>query len=445
MRIAFFVGSFPEISETFILQQIIGLLDLGHEVDIYSEGRPKDNVPIHQDVIKYNLLNNITYLVDNMPEVSAWEMPVWPVSGETWLPGNEKPTSNQSRIEDAAPYLINCLANNPKLAFEVLDSDEYGMEANSLSALYRLSILSGQLKKYDVIHAHFGPVGNTFRFVKQLWNAPLIVTFHGYDFSSYPKLHHHGVYNKLFAEVDIVTVNSRFAAGCISKLGCLADKIFQLNVGLNIKDFSFHKRGLGNNETVRILTVGRLVEKKGFDTSIRSMAKVVEKYPLVQYHIIGEGIMRPIIFQLIKELKLENNVTLLGSRDASYVQQLMSKAHLFILASQTSLNGDQEGTPVSLMEASASGLPVISSLHSGIPEIIKDSFSGFLVPEGDVDALAERIIYLIDHPDIWPEMGLHGRIHIEQHYDINMLNNHLVDIYKIAIDKFQSSNNSLIN
>src|SRR5690349_20779021 len=119
MRIAVFPGAFPALSETFIVRQITGLIDLGHRIDIYAERRA------------------------------------------------------------------------PKLTREVLDPAEYAYQAESLSALYRLSGLSayGMKGRYSVLHMHFGPVANSFRFAKELWRAPLVVSFHGYDFSSWPRKH----------------------------------------------------------------------------------------------------------------------------------------------------------------------------------------------------------------------------------------------------------------
>jgi colanic acid/amylovoran biosynthesis glycosyltransferase len=220
MRIAFFLSCFPSISETFILFQITGLIDLNHEVDIYSESRPDPGSPIHPEVRLYNLLERTQYLSDYIPEASGyWEMPVWPVSGETWIPGKEMPIQNKDRILEAAPHLIRCLKKNPQLTFEVLDQEQYGIEAKSLSALYRMSFLSSIKKKYDVIHVHFGPVANMFKFVKALWDTPMIATFHGYDFSSIPNQQGLHIYKNLFSNLNAVTVNSRYAAECIKRLG----------------------------------------------------------------------------------------------------------------------------------------------------------------------------------------------------------------------------------
>ena len=105
------------------------------------------------------------------------------------------------------------------------------------------------------------------------------------------------------------------------------------------------------------------------------------------------------------------------------------------LPSITASNGDQEGIPVVLMEAQATGLPIISTYHTGIPEVVIDGKSGFLVHEKDVDALAEKLEYLIKHPEIWPEMGRYGRKHVEEKYDIKKLNQQLVKIYQNLIEE----------
>jgi colanic acid/amylovoran biosynthesis glycosyltransferase len=101
-----------------------------------------------------------------------------------------------------------------------------------------------------------------------------------------------------------------------------------------------------------------------------------------------------------------------------------------VAPSITAENGDQEGIPNVLKEAMALGLPVISTLHGGIPELVEDGVSGFLVKERDVDSLAERLAYLVDHPETWSKMGSEGRACIEKDYDMNKLNDHLVDLYE---------------
>lgn len=443
MRIAFLLGIFPAVSETFILRQITGLMDLGHAVDIYSEHRPGKDVPVHAEVLRYGLLDHTIYMNEHIPEASGdWEMPVWPVSGETWLPGSESPISNQKRVEAAVPHFIACLQKSAHLAFEVLDPDEYGEAARSLSALYRLSVLCSQEKKYDIVHAHFGPVAKNFRFARKLWSVPFIVTFHGYDFSTYPLQHGPDVYQSLFDTVDAVTVNSSYTRERVRELGCASNKIHNVNVGLNIDDFSFRARTFNQHEPVRILTVGRLVEKKGMEYSIRAIASVQARYPSIRYDIIGDGPLRTHLQALIRELGMEDHIFLHGPKGCREVLHLMDQAHLFLLASITAASGDQEGTPVSLMEAQACGLPVLSTLHSGIPETVLDGKSGFLVQERDVAALENRLLHLIEHAQDWPIMGRNGRMHVEAYHDIHKLNRQLVSLYEKVIEESLVKNHS---
>src|SRR5947199_372215 len=186
LRIAIFVGAFPVVSETFILRQIVGLLALGHHVDIYADTRSSDNSPRQREVEEYKLLERTTFM-DMPPECAPWELSVWPLSGETWVPGGTKPIPNTQRAIRAIPIFLRALTAQPRLAIGVLRPAEYGFQAQSLSALYRLNKLLEKPARYDVLHAHFGPTGNSFRFARQLWHAPLVVSFHGYDFTTFPR------------------------------------------------------------------------------------------------------------------------------------------------------------------------------------------------------------------------------------------------------------------
>jgi len=425
------------VSETFIIRQISGLMDLGHEVDIYARRPPEAYGPIHPEVERYCLLARTTYIDTDIPEASGyWEMPVWPLFGQTWLPGAEKPVPNAFRVLRAIPDLFRCLRAAPRLTFSVLDPREYGFQARSLSMMYRLSRLCSRPRHYEVVHAHFGPTGNIFRFARELWHAPLVVAFHGYDYSSWPRLHGNAVYRKLFDAADMVTVNSEYAQRQLEALGCAPAKLQRLNYGVGPEDFPFRERTRRTGEPVRLLSVGRLVEKKGFEYSIRAVARAVERHADLRYDIIGDGPLKPKLEALIRQLALESRVTLNGARDQMHVRKMMARGDIFILASVTAGDGDREGTPVSLLEAQASGLPVLSTRHSGIPEIVVDGGSGFLVPERDSEALADRLAYLLEHPEIWPEMGRNGRAHIERHYHVQELNHLLASLYGEAIARF---------
>ncbi len=437
LRIAMFVGSFPVVSETFILRQITGLIDLGHEVDIYADTRVEAGAPVHPDVAKYDLLGRTTFM-DMPPETAPWELPVWPLTGRTWPPGSARAVRNSARLARALPKLTRCLVKAPRLTRQVLRRSEYGYQAASFSSLHRLFKLSRRSGGYDVLHAHFGPVGNSFRFARELWQAPLVVSFHGYDFSTVPRKQGADIYRRLFETADVFTVNSNYTRAQVERLGCPSAKIHKLPLGLDPVELRFHARVRQPGEPLRILTVGRLVEIKGHEYAIRAVAKMREKIPGVCYDIAGDGPLRRQLEALIGELKLETTVTLRGALDCASIQRLLEQAHLFVLAS-VSVEGDQEGQGLALQEAQAAGLPVIATRHGALPEGMLPGESGFLVPERDVEALAERLSYLAEHPAVWADLGRRGRSFVEAHYDVRKLSQQLNELYEVVIQNYGSA------
>jgi colanic acid/amylovoran biosynthesis glycosyltransferase len=157
----------------------------------------------------------------------------------------------------------------------------------------------------------------------------------------------------------------------------------------------------------------------------------------VRYDIVGDGPLRDKLAALIGELGLADAVTLHGARDSAFVVQLMAKAHLAVLAS-VSIEGDAEGQGLFLQEAQACGLPVVATHHGALPEGMAPGKSGFLLPERDPAALAERLAFLVVHPETWVPMGRCGRAFAESRYDIRKLNERLVALYRETISNFRS-------
>jgi len=433
LRIAIFLGSFPVVSETFILRQITGLIDLGHSVDIFANSRPDGSGPVQPEVGQYRLLERTTY-IEGPAEALDWEMPIFPITGRTWIPGSETSSLNIVRIAQALPKLALCLIKNFPLTLRALSSAEYGYQAESLSTLYRLAHLGSVRARYDVLHAHFGPVGNSFRFARELWGAPLCVSFHGYDFSTLPRQEGKGMYEKLFQTADAVTVNSQFTRQEVEKLGCPPGLIDLLRVGLDPGRFRFKERSRKPEEPFRVLTVGRLVPIKGHAYVIQAVGRLKEQGTGICLDIVGDGPEKDALSNLIRELKLEDAVVLHGSQTGPGIEQLLDRAHLFVLGS-VNIEGDQEGQGLALQEAQATGLPVIATNHGALPEGLAAGDSGFLVPEGDAGCLAERINYLVTHPEVWSSMGRKGREFVEKNFDIHKLNHKLSAIYEKLIER----------
>jgi colanic acid/amylovoran biosynthesis glycosyltransferase len=437
LRIAIFVSSFPVLTETFIMRQIIGLIDLGHEVDIFADTRAEGGTA-QPEINAHRLLERTTYM-EMPPETAPWEMPVWPITGRTWLPGSEKSIPNFVRVVRAFPKWLRCILKSQQLTRQVLARSEYGFRATSLSCLYRLAKLSELSRRYDVLHAHFGPVANSFRFARALWRAPLVVSFHGYDMCVTPRAEGRDVYRNLFRDSDTVTINSEYARGLLRELGCPPDQIKYLRYGVEMDAYTCRERPRAPGEPVHLLTVGRFVQKKGIEFGLRAVALARQRHPELHYDIVGDGPLRSSLQKLAAELGLTNHVTFHGFKDNHFNRQLMTQAHIFALPSVTADNGDQEGTPISLIEAQASGLPVLSTRYSGIPEIVLDGGSGFLVSERDAPALAEKLSLLIERPELCNQFGACGRKHVEAQFELRQANQDLVRVYEETRERFRGS------
>ena len=411
MKVAFIVHRFPCLSETFILNQITGLVDRGHEVDIYAK-YAENNQVIHADIQKYNLLERTFYydiIYQTMPANKFW------------------------RLIKGIGLMIANFHKGPGPLLKSLNIFKFGAEAASLTLLYKtVTFLDQGIDQYDIIHCHFGPNGTLGALLKDVGaiKGKVITTFHGFDLSNYIRNKKDNVYAHLFEVGDIfLPISDRWKNELIG-LGCKGQKIAVHRMGVDTSRFSFSPRQPESNGKVRLLTVARLVEKKGVIYGIQAVAKALNKYPQIEYKIVGDGPLQPELKRLINQLNINDKVMLLGWKNQEEIVELMKKAHILLAPSVVDKDGGQEGIPVVLMEALAQGLPVLSTWHSGIPELIQDGQSGFLVPERDVNALTEKLEYLIEHQELWPKMGRVGRDYIEQYYNINKLNDQLVTIYQ---------------
>ena len=240
------------------------------------------------------------------------------------------------------------------------------------------------------------------------------------------------MYERVFQVADLVTYNCEHARGRLESLGCPPHKLHQLRMPVDVGSLRFRPRHREADEPLRILTVGRLVEKKGHEIALqraRRCSATAPRLPLRhrrRRNAGGSARSRD------ERARVERRRAF--PRDAR--QQLRPpaavRAHLFVLASVTAENGDQEGTPVALIEAQACGLPVVSTLHSGIPEVVLDGQTGLLVPEGDVDALAGAIVRIAAEPELWPRLGAAGRAHVEATFDVAPCTEQLLAVYECA-------------
>jgi colanic acid/amylovoran biosynthesis glycosyltransferase len=403
MKILFVVGQFPVLSETFILNQITGLIDRGHEVHIYAIR--KTGGALHDDVEKYDLFKRTFF-------------------------GKEIPGGKIKRYYGALRLACKLVKSNPEILLRAVNAIRYRPRFSFLMIFFDLNSLNA-LSHYDVINCHFGHHGIRGMMLREIGalQGKLITTFHGGDISFGLQKAGRKIYNSLFKRGDLfLPVSERWRKRLV-ELGCDETKIQVHRMGIDCRKFTFKPRLPDPNGAFKIVTVARMMEKKGLEFGIRAFAGLRKYHGNAEYTIIGDGPLRARLESLVDKLDFRKCVRMVGAQKQHRVIEILDSSHVFMLPSVTAANGDQEGLPVALMEAMAMGLPVVSTFHSGIPELVEDGLSGFLVPEKDVNGLFEKLKYLAENPERWAEMGHHGRKIVEAHYDINLLNDKLVEIF----------------
>ncbi len=350
MKITYILRTFPSLSETFVLNQITGLIDKGHGVNIISIDRPTEE-NVHEDVLRYDLLSKTLYL-------------------------------------RKTPFAL-----------------EPGLKQG----------LFLSLSFTDMLHAHFASLAaDLAMLLSKVLGIPYIFTAHA---------------NDIFTNIDIrqLKERSREAAGIVTVsdynrnyllkiLGAdFSSKIRVIRCGINLDDFEFVERQ--SDKIIKILLVGRLTEKKGVPDAVAGFKKALENARDIEMRIVGEGELKENIQAIINRSGLNEKVFLLGAQPRERIVQEIRKADIFFLPSATAKNGDREGIPVSIMEAMATGLPVVSTLHTGIPELVINGKTGFLVKEHDITAMAEKISTLALSPGLRNEMGVNGSEYVKAHYN----------------------------
>lgn len=268
----------------------------------------------------------------------------------------------------------------------------------------------------DVVLAEFGPVGVQTMDACRDERVPLVVHFHGFDASSSVVVTHHSrSYRRLFAEAAALVAPSEALRSRLLALGAPPQKTRASANGVDCARFV-----LGHPEHADpvFVAVGRLVDKKAPQRTIEAFARVLESHPAARLRFIGDGPLRAECEKLARSC-CGRAVEFLGAQPHEVVVRELQSARAFVQHSVVATDGDMEGMPVSVIEAGASGLPVVSTRHSGIAEVVLDGKTGLLVDEGDVDAMAARICELVEKPALAGALGRAARRRVETHYGID--------------------------
>ncbi len=316
------------------------------------------------------------------------------------------------------------------------------------SALYGLSGLSLRLervvwrKRPDLLHAHFGHNGLYAMGFAARHRLPFVVSLHGRDVTILlgndrfrPEWWHYlAGHRLLFSRAAIFLAASNELKALIESVGCPPEKVVVHRLGVDLTRFEPGEPP-PQGEPARVLMVGRFVEKKGHRTGLRAVARAVAAGHDVQLTILGDGPLRPDYERLVAELGLGGRVEMPGSCDHAEVVRQMRRATVTLCPSEVAPNLDRESGLIAAKEAAACAVPVVGTIHGGIPEIIDDGETGFLVPEQDDEGMGARLTELLGSADLRHRMGTAARAKMEREYDIRERTRALEDRYDEVVDR----------
>ncbi len=215
----------------------------------------------------------------------------------------------------------------------------------------------------------------------------------------------------------------------VLSLGAPREKVYLNPYGVNLSLFQGAYPG---RQPPVFITVGRFTAKKAPLHTIRAFAKVKPLSPEAQLIMVGEGELWEEAKKLAGELGISKSVDFKGKQTPKQISELLQTARVFVQHSLRPENGDSEGTPNSVLEAAATGLPVVSTLHAGIKDAVIHGESGFLVEEGDVEGMANYMYLLATDARLAAQMGQRGRHHMEENYAMEKRTHYLKEILKFA-------------
>jgi len=288
----------------------------------------------------------------------------------------------------------------------------------------------------SILHVHFGYQGIKSIGLKKKLGIPMVCSFYGYDVFKLPKQEKYKkAYIKLFQNADKILALGPYMKNELISLGCPENKIEIHHLGIDTQKIKFKPRKLDPNSPIKILLASSFVEKKGIDVTIKALGILKNDFSF-KVEIIGDGYLKENLIGLIKDNNLENDIVLHGYKPYDFFIDKTYECDIFVQASKTTTDNDKEGTPMSLVDAMASGMPVVSTHHSDIPEIVIDGYNGYLAEENSVDDLV-RCIKRIICTDNFEELSINARKHIEEQFDASTLAVKLENIYTNLINNCQ--------
>lgn len=299
---------------------------------------------------------------------------------------------------------------------------------------FRKRAMSKYIQDHNIqaLLVEYGPTATYVMDVCRQNKLPLIVHFHGRDAYHFKTIQKYGKkYRKLFEHASAIISVSADMSQELIKLGAPAHKLV-LNPCTPNTLFTYHD--VSSNPPI-FISVGRFAAKKGPEYTIRAFSKVVAEKPDAKLLMLGDGELLATCQQLASALGVDQKIEFLGSCPPAKVAELHHQARVFVQHSRRAEDGDSEGTPVSVVEAMRSGLPVVSTRHAGIKDVVLEGETGFLVDEGDWEGMAAAMLALANNPTLAAEMGKKGHDRVEAHYTMEQHIQRLTDAIQKAIEE----------
>ncbi len=286
----------------------------------------------------------------------------------------------------------------------------------------------------QLAHVYYGHKAVKYLPMLRRWGGPLIVSFHGMDVrEDVYKVTDPTKLSEVFAEARLVLGRSQSLLDRLAEMGCPPGKLRLNRTAIPLDAVTPVIRQPPADGRWVFLQACRLIAKKGLPTTLLAMRKIADQWPEARLLVAGDGPLGEEMRSLCHELHLGGNVEFLGWRSQTELRELYRQAHLFLHPSETTLSGDREGVPNTLLEAMATGLPPVATLHGGIPEAVTDGVDGLLVPEKSPAALADAVLRLIRQTGLLEELSAKAASNVAAKYGLDGRLQALEDCYEEAM------------
>jgi colanic acid/amylovoran biosynthesis glycosyltransferase len=289
-------------------------------------------------------------------------------------------------------------------------------------------------ERAEILHVYFGHIGVHLLPLLDICPLPVIVSFHGADAGvDLERAAHRIPTQRMMQKATLLLVRSESLAARLVALGADRAKIRLHRTGVPLAEIPFTQRRAPEDGAWHCVQACRLIAKKGLATALQAFAKFSEAFPQATFTIAGDGPERASLETTAASLGVADRVRFTGFLPQEKLRTLFAEAHLFLHPSELGADGDQEGVPNSMLEAMASGLPVVASQPGGIPEAVEHGISGMLTPERDAAALAQSLVTLVTDRTLYAQMSAAAAARVAAAFDLQAQARALEDIYREAM------------